>query len=75
MLSPIIPGDFVTYAGRSGAIAGGIVAERAISPLTLNPRFRVVDFASEAADPDAGRWVDVMHLLGAYPAALVGDVH
>lgn len=61
------PGDGIAFASESGAIVHGILAERAIGPLTGNPRYRVVDTFSEADDPDAGCWVDILHVLSFYP--------
>jgi hypothetical protein len=52
-------GDRVCYWGRSERLVSGVLAERAIGPLTGNPRYRVVDSWREAADPDAGRWVGI----------------
>lgn len=52
-------GDVVVYWTPHETQAEGVVADRAISPLTGNPRVRVVDFASEMSDPDAGKWLDV----------------
>ena len=60
-------GDRVIYYPRNSDImAGGIVAERAVSPLTGNPRFRIVDFAREIADPDAGQWRGIGDIVGAW---------
>jgi hydrogenase maturation factor len=61
------PGDRIIYAGRTGNHVAGIVAERAIGPLSGNPRYRVVDFASEMRDEEAGRWVDVFHVISIRP--------
>ncbi len=65
------PGDLIYYNGRSinGAppqVCHGIFAERAPSPLTGRPRIRVVDSWREAADPEAGRWLDATDLIGHY---------
>ncbi len=61
-------GDRVYFYGRGDAMVCGILAERAIGPLTGNPRYRVVDLPSEMRDPEAGRWVPVEEVYGIYPA-------
>jgi hypothetical protein len=53
------PGDYIEYYGRHNNIVAGFIAERSISPLTGNPRYRVVDSMQEAKDVDAGRWIGV----------------
>ena len=55
-------GDSVLYWGRMDNLVRGILAERAISPLTGNPRYRVVDSFQEMKDEEAGRWVDVLEV-------------
>jgi hypothetical protein len=60
-------GDRVYYRGRFDNVVGGILAERAVSPLTGNPRYRVVDSWDEAADCDAGRWVEIEDVIGIHP--------
>jgi hypothetical protein len=64
-------GDRVVYAGRTGEHVGGYLAERAVSPLTGNPRYRVVDFLREMLDEEAGRWVGVEHVISIRPAGEV----
>lgn len=54
--SPFEPCE-VTYETEFGTLARGYVAEHAISPLTGKCQLRVVDFVSEASDPDAGKWL------------------
>jgi len=56
-------GDSVLYWGRGDTLVHGILAECAISPLTGNPRYRVVDLASEMKDEEAGRWVDILEVV------------
>ena len=41
-----------------GILLHGYVADMVESPLTGKTRLRVVDFISEAADPEAGKWID-----------------
>ncbi len=60
-------GDRVAYHGRD-AIVSGILAERTLSPLTGNPRYRVVDFTSEIADEEAGRWVGIEEVISIHPS-------
>jgi hypothetical protein len=60
-------GDHCTYHGWYDNVVGGILAERRISPLTGNPRYRIVDSAGEMKDPHAGRWVDVLHVIAFDP--------
>ncbi len=57
------PGDRVLYHGRHKNMVRGVLAERAISPLTNNPRYRVVDTAQEISDPEAGRWIDINDVI------------
>lgn len=59
MVEQIQKGDYVAYYGRSGHPCHGYVAERAISPLTGNPCFRVVDKITDIIDPRAGIWRDL----------------
>ncbi len=61
-------GDRVLYHGRFDNVVEGILAERILSPLTGNPRYRVVDSWAEAKDEEAGRWIDVMEIIGIYPS-------
>ncbi len=54
------PGDRVLYHGRHGnELVNGFLAERFVSQLTGNPRYRVVDNMSEAKDTDAGRIIGI----------------
>lgn len=46
----------------SGRLATGYITDRERSPLTGRERVRVVDFPSEATDPEAGRWIDSQQL-------------
>jgi hypothetical protein len=50
-------GDEVVFHGDHGNLVRGIVADRALSPLTGLTSYRVVDFWSESYDPDAGKWI------------------
>jgi hypothetical protein len=59
-------GDCITYHGFDNVVSG-IIAERAISPLTGNPRYRVVDSHQETKDPEAGKWINVEAVLGIHP--------
>jgi hypothetical protein len=57
-------GDRITYHGIDNTFVSGFLAERSISPLTGNPRYRVVDSMQEAKDPEAGKWVGLEHTNG-----------
>ena len=63
-------GDVVTYyaahetAQEHAQICTGIVAEIGRSLLTGNKRFRIVDFACEISDLEAGIWRDRRDLVG-----------
>ena len=50
-------GDEVVFHGDHGNLVRGLVAERTVSPLTQRTMYRVVDFASEMFDADAGKWI------------------
>lgn len=70
--NPIRVGDRVHYwssrqGQRGDTLVGGIVAERAPSPLGTGDRLRVVDSAGEMADPDAGRWIAATDPIWAGP--------
>jgi len=60
------PGDWIVYHGRNDAQVGGFIAERRISPLTGNPRYRVVDSMQDAKDEEAGHWVSLEHTIAVY---------
>jgi hypothetical protein len=75
---PMTPqhGDWVTYYGRpdtkeasnmaSSVILGGYLAERGVSEITGNPRYRVVDEMREATTPEAGRWIGIENVEAIY---------
>jgi hypothetical protein len=50
-------GDEVVFHGDHDNLVRAIVTDRALSPLSGLTNYRVVDFWSEAADPDAGKWI------------------
>jgi hypothetical protein len=50
-------GDEVVFHGDHGNLVRGIVADRALSPLSGLTMYLVVDFWSESYDPDAGKWI------------------
>jgi len=55
-------GDKVTYL-KDGHIIKGIVADAMKSPLLGDLHYRIVDFASEMEDEDAGRWINADKLI------------
>lgn len=61
------PGDRIYYYGDHDQVVNGIVAERQLGPLTGDPNYRVVDFASEMKDPEAGRWIPIGRVTGIFP--------
>jgi hypothetical protein len=50
-------GDEVIFHGDHGTLIRGLVADRAVSPLTQRMMYRVVNFVSEMFEPDSGEWV------------------
>jgi hypothetical protein len=54
-MKPVI-GDKVVYLDeKTQQLVCGVLAETFVGPLSGKTRARVVDFASEVSDPDAGR--------------------
>ena len=49
--------NVVHYNTEHGTVGEGYVADVQDSPLSGRTMIRVVDFVSEANDPDAGKWV------------------
>ena len=66
-------GDEVTFHGDHGNLVRGIVAERTVSPLTQRTMYRVVDFASEMFDGDAGKWIADENLFMIHPLRSKGE--
>lgn len=59
-------GDYIQYHGIDNTVVGGIIAERAISPITGNQRYRVVDSLREAPDREAGRWIGLEETIAVF---------
>ena len=60
-------GDDVVFHGDRGNLVRGIVADRALSPLSGLTRYRVVNFWSESFDSDAGKWIAHARLFTFHP--------
>ena len=60
-------GDEVVFLGDHGNPVRGIVADRALSPLSGLTRYRVVNFWSESFDSDAGKWIAHARLFTFHP--------
>jgi hypothetical protein len=61
-------GDEIVFISEHQTLVRVIVAERALGPLSQRMRYRVVDFASEMFDPEAGRWLDHDQVYMIHPA-------
>ena len=66
-------GDDVVFHGDHGNLVRGIVADRAVSPLSNVTSYRVVDSWSESDDPDAGKWVAHDRLYMIHPLRQRGE--
>jgi hypothetical protein len=53
----VMVGDEVVYFDRHFNLVSGLVVEIGTVPWDSKPRYRVVDFRSEAKDEGAGRWI------------------
>jgi hypothetical protein len=48
----------VHYATEHGTVGSGLVADMQDSPLSGKCMLLIVDFAAEAKDPEAGKWIE-----------------